>query len=198
MTVTRKFLSVAMFAAAALAIAMSMFAAQSARAHGIVYVNIDRVYQESKVIQEVRGAINADFKEREDALRSQGEEIRQEGESLEKDALTLDEAELESRRAELEKLDRSFARDRRALVEDRGVVMQERRRLIDIEVAKVIEAIAAEREYAMVLNPFVVLPAGNRTYTHASFFYADEEQTDITADVIARFDAEAKADSFQK
>ena len=81
-----------------------------------------------------------------------------------------------SRRAELEQLDRNFVRDRRALVEDRGVVMQERRRLIDIEIAKVIEKIAVEREYAMVLNPFVVLPAGNRTYTHTSFFYANEEK----------------------
>lgn len=173
-----------------------LFASAPAWAHGIVYVNIDRVYQESKIIQAVRDAINADFKDREDALRAQGEKIRATGEELEKEALTLDDAELESRRTELEQLDRNFVRDRRALVEDRGVVMQERRRLIDIEVAKVIEAIAAEREYAMVLNPFVVLPAGNRTYTHTSYFYANKE-VDITADVVSRFDSEADADAFQ-
>ena len=176
--------------------AAMFFAAGAASAHGVVYVNIDRVYQESKIIQAVRDAINADFKEREDALRAQGVKIREMNEELEKEALTLEDGELESRRAELEQLDRNFVRDRRALVEDRGVVMQERRRLIDIEVAKVIEAIAAEREYAIVLNPFVVLPAGNRTYTHTSYFYAAEE-TDITADVVERFDGEADAESFQ-
>lgn len=174
-----------------------LLATATAFAHGVVYVDIDRVYQESKIIQAVRDEINADFKEREDALRGQDENLRKIGEELERDAVTLGDAELESRRAEFEQLNRNFLRDRRALVEDRGVVMQERRRLIDIEVAKVIEALAVEREYAMVLNPFVVLPAGNRTYTHTNFFYADREQTDITADVVARFDAEADAAAFQ-
>lgn len=182
---------------AVLSMTAIFFATVTAQAHGIVYVNIDRVYQESKIIQSVRDAINTDFKEREDALRGQGEKLRQMTEELEKEALTLDDTELESRRTGLEQLDRNFVRDRRALVEDRGVVMQERRRLIDIEVAKVIEAIAMEREYAMVLNPFVVLPAGNRTYTHTSFFYADEAKTDITADVVERFDVEADASAFQ-
>lgn len=181
----------------AAAVCAALLAGGAASAHGVVYVDIDRVYQESTIIRAVRDAINADFKEREDALRAQGETIRTMGEDLEKEALTLDDEELESRRGELEQLDRNFVRDRRALVEDRGVVMQERRRLIDVAVAKVIEAIAMEREYAMVLNPFVVLPAGNRTFTHTSFFYADEEKTDITADVVSRFDSEADAASFQ-
>ena len=183
---------------AMLAFISALFLATTAAfAHGVVYVNIDRVYQESKIIQMIRDEINNDFKDREDTLRGQGEKLRTMSEELERDALTLDDAELESRRAELEQLDRNFVRDRRALVEDRGVVMQERRRLIDIEIAKVIEKIAVEREYAMVLNPFVVLPAGNRTYTHTSFFYANEEKTDITAEVVSRFDDESDAAQFQ-
>ena len=163
----------------------------------VAFVNFERVYQESKVVQEVRDVINADFLDRETKLRDQDDEIRGIAESLEKDALTLSDADREKRRAEIEQKERNFVRDRRALVEDRGVIMQERRRLIDIAIAKIIEEVAEEREYSMVINPYLTLPlSGNRTLTHNIILFADGD-ADITADVISQFDSEMKAANFQ-
>ncbi|MBE8158507.1 MAG: OmpH family outer membrane protein [Betaproteobacteria bacterium] len=164
---------------------------------GIAYVNFDRVYQESKIVRQVRDSINGNFKEREDALRGQGEKIRGLGEAAEKDKLTLNDDELEKRRGEIERMERNFVRDRRALVEDRGVVMQERRRAIDAKIAESVEKVARQRGYSIVLNPFLTLPLpGNRTLTHNIILFADAK-VDITDDVIAEFDATADAESLQ-
>ena len=168
----------------------------SAFAEGeVVYVNIDRVYQDSEVTKAVFESIQSNFKEREDALRTQSDDIRNMNEEIEKEALTLSEEELDKKRGDLEKNERNFLRDRRALVEDRGVLLQERQRVINIEIAKIIEAIAVERKYSIVLNPFIPLSAGNRTGRHANFFYADKN-ADITSDVIERFDSEHTAAEF--
>ena len=102
----------------------------------------------------------------------------------------------EKKRGDIEQLERNFVRDRRALVEDRTVVMQDRRHKIDIEIAKVIETIARERQYSMVLNPYLTLPiSSNRTLTHNIILFADNE-ADITSEVIARFDKEADEKQF--
>jgi len=187
---------IALLVAAALALPLSAGQGQ-AQAQGVAFVNFEQVYQESAVVQEVRDSINADFLDRETKLREQDEEIRELAEALEKDSLTLGDTEREKRRADIEQKERNFVRDRRALVEDRGVIMQERRRLIDIAIAKIIEETAEERKYSMVINPYLTLPlSGNRTLTHNIILYADSE-ADITADVISRFDSEMKAADFQ-
>lgn len=178
--------------------AAAVFAAGAAHAEdGIAYVNFDRVYQESKLVRQVRDSINANFKEREDGLRRQSEEIRGLTESIEKDKLTLSDEESEKRRIEIEQKERNFVRDRRALVEDRGVVMQERRRVIDTKIAEVVEEVARERGYSMVLNPFLTLPLpGNRTLTHNIILFADAK-VDITDDVISEFDGGTDIESLQ-
>ena len=178
-------------------LACTILPAQAAE-NGVAYINFERLYQESKVVQEVRNTINENFSDREGGLRGQSEELQEMQDSLEKEALTLGKAELEKKRGDIQQLERDFVRDRRALVEDRGVVMQERRRLIDIEIAKMIEKIAEERKYSMVINPFLTLPvSGNRTLTHNIILFADGT-SDITADVIARFDDEVDANLFIK
>ena len=164
---------------------------------GIAYVNFDRVYQESKIVRQVRDSINANFKEREDGLRRQGEKVQELNENAEKEKLTLSDEELEKKRAEIEQMERNFIRDRRALVEDRGVVMQERRRVIDTKIAEVVEKVARERGYSIVLNPFLTLPLpGNRTLTHNIILFADS-RVDITDDVIAGFDGGTDIESLQ-
>ncbi|MGU9951533.1 MAG: OmpH family outer membrane protein [Gammaproteobacteria bacterium WSBS_2016_MAG_OTU1] len=166
--------------------------------NGVAYINFERLYQESKIVQEVRDTINKSFSDREGGLREQSEDLQTMQETLEKEALTLGKSELEKKRVDIQQLERDFVRDRRALVEDRGVIMQERRRLIDIEIAKIIEKIAEERKYSMVINPFLTLPvSGNRTLTHNIILFADGT-ADITADVIARFDGEVDANLFIK
>ena len=173
-----------------------LLASAAAAENGVAYINFERVYQESEVVQKVRAAINGDFADRENALRGQSDKLRQLQQDLEKESLTLSDADAEKKRGDIEQLERNFVRDRRALVEDRTVVMQDRRHKIDIEIAKVIETIARERQYSMVLNPYLTLPiSSNRTLTHNIILFADNE-ADITSEVIARFDKEADEKQF--
>ena len=175
---------------------MLLLASAAAAENGVAYINFERVYQESEVVQKVRAAINGDFADRENALRGQSDKLRQLQQDLEKESLTLSDADAEKKRGDIEQLERNFVRDRRALVEDRTVVMQDRRHKIDIEIAKVIETIARERQYSMVLNPYLTLPiSSNRTLTHNIILFADNE-ADITSEVIARFDKEADEKQF--
>lgn len=166
----------------------------SAGAHAageVVYVNFDRVYRDSKVINGIRTEISAEFRDREDALKAVGEEIRAMKEEIEKEALILSDTEKEERRRIIADKERNFLRDRRALSEDIGLRFRERRRAIDAEIARVINVMAEERKYGMVLNPHIVLPfSGDRTLTHNVILYADES-ADITGEVIERFDKEA-------
>ena len=180
-----------------LLLTMALILAPMANAAGeVVYVNIDRVYQESEITKAVLESIQGTFQERETALRQQSEEIRKLSEALEKEALTLSNEDLEKQRTEIEQKERNFLRDRRALVEDSGLLFEEKKRVVDLAIAEVIEAIAIEREYAIVLNPFVSFPVENRAHRQNNFFYADKS-ADITADVIARFDGENDAASFK-
>lgn len=170
-------------------------AAHPALAAGeIVYVNFDRVYRDSAIINDIRSEISTEFRVREDALKNIGEQIRTLKEEIEKEALILSEGEKEERRRDISAKERNFVRDRQALSEDIGLRFQERRRAIDAEIARVINAMAEEREYGMVLNPYIVLPfSGDRTLTHNVILYADEN-VDITDEVIKLFDKEASFD----
>ena len=59
-------------------------------------------------------------------------------------------------------------------------MLQEQRRELDVKIAEVIENIAREQKYAMVLNPYLTLPvSGNRTLTHNILLFADPS-ADIT------------------
>lgn len=194
----KKILAARAGAHATAVLALAMLAPAAAAQEGLFYIDFERVYRESTVVQQVRDAINADFADREEKLRQQGDSIREMTEERDKETLTLTDQELESKNAEIDRLQRNFVRDRRALVEDRGVEMNERRRLIDIEIATVIEALAREREARMVINPYLTLPiSGNRTLTHNIILFAAED-ADLTSEVIERFDAGATAEEFIK
>lgn len=162
----------------------------------IVYVNYERIYQESKIVQQVHDSIRVVFQERENALREQDKKIRALRGDLEKETLTLSDAERGNKSAEIVQLERRFGRERQALLEDRGAVAGQRRRQIDGEIDKVIKALASERNYLMIINPYLVLPLpGNQTLTHNIILFADAK-ADITADVVARFDEQTDASLF--
>ena len=157
----------------------------------IVYVDFDRVYRESKIVNAVREDIDVEFREREEALKKAGEDIAKNKEDLQKELLTLSEGEKEKRRRQIVELERDFARDRRALSEDLGLRFQERRRVIDAEISRLIKELAEEKGYRMILNPYIVLPfSGDRTLTHNVILYSDGT-ADITAEVIELFDEKA-------
>lgn len=187
------------FAAAFSALAIcAVFAAAAvpapAFAAGIVYVDFDRIYRDSQVINDIRGEISAEFRDREDELKAAGEEIRALKEEMEKEALILSDAEKGERAREIDAKERNFLRDRGALREDIGLRFQERRRAIDAELERVIKTMAEERKYDMVLNPYIVLPFGERTLTHNVILYSNET-ADITNDVIKFFDEKATFDN---
>ncbi len=176
------------------ALLLAFFTAAPAFAQGgAAFVNIDRVYSASKLVKAVGDKINADFRERTETLQQLDREIREKREALQKEELALSDAEKEARAAEITATLRQFERDRRALAEDRDLRFQERRKVIDTALAKIIEEIAKERKIDIVLNPFIALPVAGRALTHSILFYASPN-ADITDEVIERFDKEAKLD----
>ena len=168
------------------------------QAQEVVHIDLEKVYQQSSVIQQVRNTVNDDFQEQRESLDSQSKQILEMTEKLEKDAITLSDQELEQQRAEIEKLERKFVRERQAFVEDRGGIMQAKRRLMDIEIAKVIEVVAKEKGASMVINPYLTTPiSGNRTFTSNIILYANPDaDADITDVVIERFDSKINVDQF--
>ena len=125
---------------------------------GVAYVNFERVYRDSKLVKAVSDEINVKFKKRTALLEKADKEIRTLREQLQKEALTMGEAKKEEVNAQIAELNRSFTRERRALAEDRGLSFQQRRKVVDSELARIIEIIAKEKKYDLVLNPFIALP----------------------------------------
>lgn len=168
------------------------FTVAQAKEGGVVYVDFERIYRESKVVSAVRDDINVEFRDREEKLKDLSDKIRSINEELEKESLTLSEGEKEAQRREVAEMERGFIRDRRALSEDLGVRFQEHRRIIDAEIERLIEKLAKEKAYGIVLNPYIILPfSGDRTLTHNVILYAADD-ADITEEVIELFDQEAK------
>lgn len=157
----------------------------------IVYVDFDRIYRDSKIITEQEGKLRAEFTSREEELSAMSEEIVAARRNLEKDALVLSDDERNELRAQLEKMERDFVRGRQALVEDRALRFQERRKVIDSEINRLLTALAEQEGYTMVLNPFLRLPVSERrSINHSMILYADPE-ADVTDKVIELFDEKA-------
>ena len=162
---------------------------------GVAYVDFERVYRDSKLVKAVSDDINVKFKKRTALLEKADKEIRALREQLQKEALTMSEAKKEDINAQIAASNRSFTRERRALAEDRGLSFQQRRKAVDSELARIIEIIAKEKKYDMVLNPFIALPVpGDRLLTHSILLYANAK-ADITAEVIKRFDKQANLET---
>ena len=173
-----------------LAAALFFFAsaAPAAAAGETVFVDIERVYRDSEVIQQVRGKVDAEFEKRQNQLEEIGAEMERGRERLQKESLTLSEEEQDSLRAEIATLERDFARKRNALLEDRGIRIQGRLEFVNNEIGKTIRQLAEEKQYALVLNRYIVLPIpGNRSFTHDNVLYAGEN-SDVTAQVVEKLD----------
>ena len=163
-----------------------------------VFVDIDRVYRDSEAIGKILERIGAEFEDREAELRDIGAELERGQERLQKESLTMSEEETDTLRADIAKFEREFARKRRALVEDRGLRLQERRKLINAEIDKAIQALAKEKNYALVLNPYIVLPlGGNRSLTHDIVLFAGEG-ADVTDAVIAALDKDGRLEGISE
>lgn len=161
----------------------------------IVYVDFDQFYRDSKLVSATRDSIIVEFRERDSELKTLADNFRALQEELEKEDLALSDEVKAQKQQELETLDRELARKGRALAEDRNIRFQERRVKIDEEVERIIQILAEENDYAMVLNPYIILPFGNdRTITHNIVLYA-KDAANITEQVTARFDKEAKIDN---
>ena len=171
--------------------ALLFFAAPAAPALAegeTVFVDIDRVYRDSKSIATVLERISAEFNDREAELRDIGAELERGQERVQKEKLTMSEEEKDELLSTIAQSEREFARKRRALVEDRGLLLQERRKIINAQIDKTIRALAKENGYALVLNPYIVLPlGGNRSLTHDIVLFAGDN-TDVTGEVISRLD----------
>ena len=174
---------------AALAALFLLVASAPAVAEGeTVFVDIDRVYRDSEVIGKILERIGAEFEDRDAELRDIGAELERGRERLQKESLTMSEEETDALRADIAKFEREFTRKRRALVEDRGLLLQERRKLINAEIDKTIQALAEEKNYALVLNPYIVLPlGGNRSLTHDVVLFAGAG-ADVTGEIVGRLD----------
>lgn len=172
-------------------IAACIVVASAVAADRIVYVDFERIYRESKVVGAVNDDLTVEFSSREDALEAAREEIQSLREELEKETLTLNDAERAERERRIVKLERDFVRDRQAYVEDRTLRFQERRKVIDAEIARLIAELAQEQNYTIVLNPFLTLPiSGRASLNHNIILYANPE-SDITEAVIELFDQKA-------
>ena len=157
----------------------------------IVYVDFDRIYRESKIIGTVETQLREEFAGREEALEAIREEMTSQRERLEKEELTLSEQEKDEIERQIIKMERDFVRNRQALVEDRTLRFQERRKIIDSEILRLVNQLAEEKDYAIVLNPFLHLPISERTsLNHNIILYANRD-ADITEAVIELFDKEA-------
>lgn len=171
--------------------ALANFAA--AHEGGVAFVNFERIYAKSALVKAVSDKINADFRKRTESLRQLDKEVRDKQDALQKDDLTLSDAEKEARGAEIATMQRKLVRDRQELREDRELRFEKRRKVIDTALSRIIEEIAKERKYDVVLNPFIILPVPGRALTHNTLFYGSPG-ADITDEVIERFDKEAKLD----
>lgn len=153
-----------------------------------VFVDIERVYRDSQVIQRVRDQVDSEFADAQNELEEIGAELERLRERLQKEDLTLSEAEREDIRADISAKERDFARKRGALLEDRGIRIQGRLQFVNEEIGQTIRALAEERGYALVLNRYIVLPVpGNRSFTHDNVLYA-AANSDVTAQVVEKLD----------
>ena len=168
-----------------------LFSATANAADSVAYVDFERVYRDSKNIRANIDDVNTQFQSRAQELEKMGQEARVLQEQLQKEALTLGESEKKEINTKLTELTRNLNRKHQALTEDRGLQIQERQKAIDLELRSIIEAIAKEKKYTMVLNPFIAIPAGERLLTHSILLYADKN-TDITEEIIKRFDQQVK------
>ena len=169
-----------------------LFAAGALAADRIVYVDFERIYRESTVVGAVQDDLRTEFKSREEALDASRQEILALQESLEKEELTISSAEKNERAREIARMERDFVRARQALVEDRSLRFQERRRVIDSEIERLITELAKEQNYTIVLNPYLRLPLSERSsLNHNIIIYADAD-ADITDAVVELFDQKAK------
>lgn len=160
-----------------LAVCAAFALSATARAEGeAVHLSLEKIYRESQATSRIRETLDNEFAQTEGYLRNLSAEAASKREQLQKDSLTMSETDRASIIADIERLQRELERGARALREDRGARELEEKKKIDARLQQIINEVAAENKYGMVV-------------VRAALLFADPK-SDITDEVMKRLDAD--------
>ena len=142
----------------------------------IVFVNFEKIYRESKAVTAIRDRVNAEFREREQALKEMTDSYAEKQQELQKETLGLSADKKESMHYELDQLRREIEREGTGLQEDKGLRISEERQKLDNRIAQIVQKLAEANKYRMVLVQNILL-------------YADGT-SDISPQVITELDSD--------
>ena len=142
----------------------------------VVFVQVEKVYRESALIQQIRANIEEEFKLREEEVVKILEEIREKRNRLNKEGLTLGADEKEELRQDIDRLERVLTREDKALREDRNLRFSEYREKLEPRILRVIGQIAQAHNYEIVLD-FVLFGKTNANITDEVIKLLDEQVT---------------------
>jgi len=162
--------------ALALGVSFSASAQDAAAVQGakVVFVQLERVYSDSVLIQQIREKIELEFKEREEDVLQVVKDIRERRNRLEKDSLTMGADEKEVIRQEIDRLERQLNREDTALREDRNLRFSEYRQRLEPRILRIIGQIAQEGEHEIVLD-FVLFGRTSANITEEVITLLDEQ-----------------------
>jgi len=142
----------------------------------VVFLQLERVYSESALIQQIREKIELEFKEREEEVLQVVGDIREQRNRLEKDSLTMGADEKEAIRQNIDKLERQLNREDTALREDRNLRFSEYRQRLEPLILRVVGQIAQEGQHEIVLD-FVLFGRTSANITEQVITLLDEQVT---------------------
>lgn len=171
--------------AGAVLLALSLAAAPShAQERPVVFVEVEKIFRESSLINEIRDTVRKEFEVQEESMRKLVEDIRERRSRLNKEDLTLSTDEKAEIRQEIERIEVLLNREDKALREDRSLRFGEFKKELEPLILELIGEMARENEYEMVLDSVVILygaPIAN-----------------ITDDVIRQLDENVTVDQLKK
>ncbi len=171
--------------AGAALLALSLAAApSSAQERPVVFVEVEKIFRESSLINEIRDTVRKEFEVQEESMRKLVEDIRERRSRLNKEDLTLSAEEKAEIRQEIERIEVLLNREDKALREDRSLRFGEFKKELEPLILELIGEMARENEYEMVLDSVVILygaPIAN-----------------ITDDVIRQLDENVTVDQLKK
>lgn len=146
---------------------------------GVSFVNINRIFKESAYIQAQLDAVNAEFSDREEALREMNEELIAARDEHSRNRLTMTAENLSAENERLNAMELEINREGRNLTEDKRLRFDSAQRDLERLVLETIQEVSAGRENFIVFDLSTILFADKRL--------------EITDEVIVRLDETAAA-----
>lgn len=146
----------------------------------VAVVDISRIFRESQYIKGIRNVIDESFIDRDRVFNQLVDQANSLREKLNREKISLTPEEVANLRQDIDLLEVQIQREDRNLREDKRLAFNTRQRDLEREVIEVINRIAAERRYYIVMELSSILFA--------------EESIDFTEAVITIMDNE-KAES---